>query len=155
MTISSLRAFLQRRDSGNAMIEFALSFALLFPTLAGCYQFGYAFFVYNQMQSAVRSGARYASLRTYNSSTATPSASYVAAVRNTVVYGNPAGGTAPVVPGLTPENVVVSAVFVNGVPREITVGYQNFRADAVLKLIDFNQKPYVTIPYLGRYDPLA
>ncbi len=147
----------QRRNSGrrgNAMVEFALSFALLFPVLAGAYQFGYAFFIYNEMQTAVRAGARYASLRTYNSATSTPAADYLAAVQNVVVYGSPAGGEQPVVPGLEPDNVTVTVAFESGVPRQVTVGIENYQADAVFRLFDFDQKPHVTMPYVGRFDPL-
>jgi len=147
----------QRRNSGrrgNAMVEFALSFALLFPVLAGAYQFGYAFFIYNEMQTAVRAGARYASLRTYNSATSTPAADYLAAVQNVVVYGSPAGGEQPVVPGLEPDNVTVTVAFESGVPRQVTVGIENYQVDAVFRLLDFDKKPHVTMPYVGRFDPL-
>lgn len=68
--------------SGSAILEFALSFVLIFPLLAGSFQFGYSFYVYNRMQTAVEGGARYASLRTYDSETATPSPAYLNAVRN-------------------------------------------------------------------------
>src|SRR5262245_17518824 len=62
----------RRGQSGNALIEFALAFGFLFPCLTGTFQFGYAFFIYNELQNAVRQGARYAAFKTYDSSSSTP-----------------------------------------------------------------------------------
>ena len=141
------------RERGNAMVEFAIAFGLLFPVFAGCFQFGYALYIYNEMQTAVRAGARYASLRTYNSANSTPSSDYLAAVQNTIVYGDPSGGTTPIVPGLAPSNVTVGVVFDAGVPRQVTVAIENYRANAVVAMMDFATKPRVTVPYVGRFDP--
>ena len=55
-----LPKLLARRE-GNALVEFALSAPLIFTVLVGTFQFGYAFYVYNQLQVSVRSGVRYAS----------------------------------------------------------------------------------------------
>ncbi len=143
----------RQRTRGSAMVEFALAFTLLFPVLTGAFQFGYAFYVYNEMQTAVRAGARYASWRTYDSDTATPSAGYLDAVRNVVVYGNPAGGTQPVTPGLTPANVTVTVTFELGVPRHVTVAVDSYTTNAVFRTFEFREKPKVTVPYSGRWDP--
>lgn len=139
---------------GNAIIEFALSFAVLFPVLAGAYQFGYAFFLYNEMQTAVRAGARYASLLTYNSATEVPVDDYAGAVQNMTVFGNPAGGAEPVVPALGPSNISVRVTFADGIPDAVTVGVVNYRQGAVFDVLDFNTKPHVTVPYVGRWDPI-
>ncbi|MCW5977886.1 MAG: pilus assembly protein [Bryobacteraceae bacterium] len=144
----------RRRQRGNALIEFALSFSFLVPIFVGTYSFGYAFYVYDSLASAVRAGARFASLQTYNSPTTTPSAAYLTAVRNMVVYGDPAGGTTPVRAGLRPENVSVTMTFQNGVPREVAVAIQNFQINSVVDTIDLAQKPRFSVPYTGRFDPL-
>jgi Flp pilus assembly protein TadG len=141
-----------RSRSGNAILEFALSFVLIFPLLAGSFQFGYSFYLYNRMQTAVEGGARYASLRTYDSLTATPSQAYLNAVRNQVVYGNPNGGASPVLPGLTPGRVAVTMTFVSGAPRSVTVSVVNYQLNAVFQTLTFNNKPQVTMPYVGRWD---
>ena len=47
-----------KRERGNALIEFALSFFLLFAMFAGIFQFAYSFYVYNALVTAVREGAR-------------------------------------------------------------------------------------------------
>src|SRR5207245_9985969 len=51
------------------------------------------FYVYNTLVIAVREGARYASIKPYDSTTTTPTSAFQNAVRNMVVYGdqNPPG----------------------------------------------------------------
>lgn len=147
-----LQSLQTRGRSGNVILEFALSFLLIFPILGGCFQFGYSFYVYNRMQTAVASGARHASLQIYDSQTATPSPAYLNAVRNQVVYANPNGGASPVLPGLTPSQVAVTMTFVSGAPRAVTVSIVNYQLNAVFRTLTFNNKPQVTIPYVGRWD---
>jgi Flp pilus assembly protein TadG len=142
----------RRKQGGNALIEFALAFGLLFPVLVGTFQFGYAFFLYNELQNAVRAGARYAAFKTYNSSSATPPAAFTDTVRNTVVYGNPAGGTIPVVPSLTTANVNLTVTFVNGVPGVMTVSIQNYTLNAFLKTFTIH-RPSASFSYVGVYAP--
>lgn len=134
------------------MIEFAIAFSFLFPLLYGTFQFGYAFFVYHRLVNAVRSGARYASLETYHSATATPADDFASKVRNVVVYGDPEGGTAPLAPGLTPEHVVLIPGFVDGVPATMTVALANYRLDALFGIFTLNT-PRSTFQYCGRYAP--
>jgi len=139
---------------GNAVIEFALAFVVLVPLFLGSYEFGYAFYMYNELQSAVRSGARYASLRTYDSNTETPSDAFTLAVQNTVVYGNPTGTGNPVVEGLAPEDVSVQMIFWNGRPWDVTVSIPEFETNAVVNVVDFAEKPRLTVSYSGRWDPV-
>ncbi len=109
------------------MVEFALAVGLLLPLLFGTFEFGYAFYTYNRLVAAVREGGRYASLRVYDSSTTTPSDTYLTAVKNAVVYGDPAGSGTPVVSGLTTDKVGVSVVMDKGVPDMITVFADEFQ----------------------------
>ena len=141
------------RQGGNAMIEFALSFALLFPLFAGAFQFGYAYHVYNKLETAMRGAARYASLRTYDSDSATPSAGYALAVANSAVYGDPAGGSLPVAPGLTTSNIQITLTLERGVPRNVRVALTDYRLDAVFGFIDLNGKPRVSFPFCGNFAP--
>jgi len=138
---------------GGAIIEFALSFAFLFTVFTGVFQFGYAFYQYNSLENAVRGGARYASLRVYDSSTSTPSAAYLTAIRNMVLYGNPTGGVVPITRGLTPEKVSVTVTFERNVPHLVTVAITNYQIDAVFTTLSLNNKPKVSFPFLGRYAP--
>jgi len=138
---------------GNAMVELALSVAVLVPLLLGVFQFGYAFYTYNRLVAAVREGARYGALRTYDSSTTTPSGAYLTAVRNITVYGDPAGGTNPVVSGLSAGQVAVSVTMSNGVPDMITVSLSSFSADTVVKTMTWTGKPAASFRFEGRYAP--
>lgn len=130
--------------------------ALLMPILVslflGGWQFGYSYFIYNELEQAVRAGARYASTRTYDSATPTPSAAFQTAVANVVVYGDPAGGTTPVAPGLTPANVGVTGEFVNGAPRSVTVRISNYPLPGIFSAITLN-KPVTQFPFLGIFGP--
>jgi len=141
------------RERGNALIEFALSFALLFAVFAGVFQFGYAYHVYNSLETAVRGGARYASLLVYDSATAAPSGAYLAAVRNMVVYGNPDGTGVPVAPGLTAEKVSVVMTMNRNVPYEVTVAITGFQISAVVTAFTLNGKPRIRCPFMGRFAP--
>ncbi len=142
----------RKRQGGNALIEFALAFGFLFPLLAGTFQFGYAFFVYNELQNAVRQGARYAAYKTYDSSSATPSTTFANSVKNAVVYGNPAGGTVPIVPSLTTSNVNLQVTFTAGVPAMMTVSIQDYTLDAFLRTFSIS-KPAASFSYVGVYAP--
>ena len=140
-------------NRGNAMVEFALSFGLLFPVMAGVFQFGYSFYVYNLLETSVRSTARYAATRTYDSPNATPSSNYVTAVQNMLVYGDPAGTGNAIVPGLTTDHVRVRVNFDSGIPDNVTVDVAGYTIDSVLGRMTLNGKPAATFPYLGRWDP--
>ncbi len=140
--------------TGNILLEFAVGSSVLMAAFIGTFQFGYTFYTYNKLATAVNDGARYAALRPYDATTGTPSAGFQAAVENMVVYGDPTGGTAPIVPGLKTSNVTVTATFVHSVPSTVTVFVSGYTIDS----IGFGQntltnKPQVTYPYMGIYSP--
>ena len=139
---------------GSATIEFALSFTVLFTICTGAFQFGYLYYVYNTLQTAVRGAARHASLRTYDSANATPSDAYLAAVRNVAVYGDPVGAGQAVARGLTPAHVRVTMTMERNVPSRVEVTITNFQIDAVFVTLTLSGKPKATFPYLGRYAPV-
>ena len=143
-----------RGRKGNAMIEFAIATGILVPAFIGTFQFGYTFHVYNNLNSAVRGGARYASMQSYDSGTSTPSASFTTAVQNMVVYGNSAGTGNPVAPGLSTANVQVLAVMKGAIPSSITVQVTGYTVDAVFRTFSFNGKPSTTFAYTGTAAPI-
>ncbi len=51
---------MRNRQSGHAIIELALSAGVMVAFLGGTFEFGYTFYVYNQLVSAVGNGGRYA-----------------------------------------------------------------------------------------------
>ncbi|MCE5308652.1 MAG: pilus assembly protein [Acidobacteriales bacterium] len=142
-----------RRERGNAMLEFALAFVMVFPLFTGGFRFGYSYYVYNNLESAVRGAARYASLRTYNSSTSTPSTAYLTAVQNMAVYGNPAGGTRPVAPGLTASNIGLTVTMDKGVPRQVRVAVHEYTINSLFGSINLREKPSMSVVYIGNFAP--
>jgi Flp pilus assembly protein TadG len=141
------------------MLEFAVGAMVLVAVFAGTFQFGYNFYRYNTLAAAVSNGARYASLRPYDSNTSTPSSGFLDAVQNMVVYGDPTGtATTPVAPGLKPSNVKMSVQFSStipgkGVPLTVTVYVTNYTLDAIFGQTTYNNKPQVAFAYEGVYSP--
>lgn len=149
-----LRFKSNRRQKGNALIEFALGSGVLMSAFAGTFQFGYSFYVYDNLQNAVNNGAKYAGLRAYDSSTSTPSTCFLTAVQDMVAYGDPTGTTTtPVAPHLSPSNVFLNVTFSNGVPSQFTVGISSYTINSVVASINLTNKPQMTYPFLGRYAP--
>jgi Flp pilus assembly protein TadG len=144
------------KQSGHAMIELAVSAAVMISCLGGTFQFGYTFYVYNQLVTAVGNGARYAAQRTYRAATPADVEKGNAAIRNMVVFGDaqPASDAAPVVKGLTTAQVDVKwGPEETGAPSTVTVAIKNYTVDAVFKTFTFAGRPAVEFPHVGRYAP--
>lgn len=94
-----------RAERGNALVEFALVWSVLWALFAGVYQFGYSMYVYNSLMIAASNAAQLGSKLTYD--LANPGA-FTTAIANMTVYGDTAAGSAPIVPGLNTANVSVS-----------------------------------------------
>jgi Flp pilus assembly protein TadG len=135
------------------MLELAISAGVMVSCLVGTFQFGYTFYTYNQLVSAVGNGARYAAQRTYRSGTQDVEQSN-AAIRNMVVYADaqPAPEAAPVVPKLTPAEVEVRWDLAgDGTPLNVNVGIKGYTMDAIFRSFTFNGRPSVQFPYVGKY----
>ncbi len=133
---------------GNAILEFALSFTLLWTVFSGVFQFGYSMYVYNSLANAVTEGAHYAARVDFDS----PGHTFVNQVKNMVVYGSPTGGGTPLAPGLSTGQVsVIWTADASGVPQTITVGISSYTVNAIFHNYAFTNKPRVTVLYLGSY----
>lgn len=143
------------RERGHAMLELALSAGVMIACLAGTVQFGYTFYVYDQLLSSVGNGARYAASRTYRAATPADLEKGRAAIRNLVVYGNshPALNAAPITPGLKPENVQVTWVMDAEKPSAVDVTIVNYTVGAMFGPVTLNRRPFAEFPYVGRYAP--
>ena len=148
-------------ERGNAIVEFAVSASLLIVLFLGTFQFGYAFFVYNQLQTAVRNGVRYASVRTFRAADGTSITKFKTAVQQMVVYGDPSAtaGT-PIVPGLTTSGVTVQITDVAGnpannavMPDRVQVIVSNYALDALFRTYSLTSKPNENCPYVGVWLP--
>ncbi|MCS7024342.1 MAG: pilus assembly protein [Bryobacteraceae bacterium] len=144
-----------KNQLGNVILEFAFGLSLLALLLAGSVDLGVALFRYNALQTALRNGAYYASMRTYDSATPSPSPSFQQAVANVVVYGTarPQADSPLRTPGLDPRSIEVRATFERGVPTWITVTVKSFPIDAMFAKQILVAKPSVTFPFLGRFAP--
>lgn len=141
--------------SGTAIIEFAIGSGVLLAAFTGTFQFGYTLLQYNQLQTAVAQGARYASIVPYDSLNATPSAGFLAAVRNTVLFGKPVDtGTSPVLNGLVAANINLVVTFANGVPNSMEVSITGYGIYALFGTSTLTGKPRVTYPYQGLWAPV-
>ena len=132
----------RRRDqTGNTLIEFAVSLLLISTTFTGAFQFGYSLYIYNRLVNAVREGARYASLQPVASINSDPD--LPAAVRNVVVYGDPKPGpdVRPALSGLSEKNVQVVAG-----AKTVTVVIRSFQIDGLFSKLNLDGRPTVTFP---------
>jgi Flp pilus assembly protein TadG len=85
-------------ERGATLVEFALVATVFLTVMFGVIEFGRCLWTHNALSDAARRGARYAVNH--------PSTD-ASAVKNVAVYGDPAGGTKPLVDNLTTANIVV------------------------------------------------
>jgi Flp pilus assembly protein TadG len=140
---------MKRGEKGHAMIELAFSAMVMITCLTGTFQFGYVFYVYNQLVTAIGNGGRYAATRTYSAD----ENQAAKAIRNMVVYGDaqPADHAQPAVTGLKPEQVEVRWVRDKaGAPVAVNVSLRDFTVNAVFKTFTFTGRPGVEFPFVGR-----
>lgn len=140
-------------EGGHAMLELAISAGVMVSCLVGTFQFGYTFYTYNQLVTAVGNGARYAAQRTYRTAGEDLERGN-AAIRNMVVYGDaqPAPEATPVVPKLTPAEVEVRWELAgDGTPLNVNVAIKGYTTDAIFRSFTFDGRPSVQFPYVGNY----
>ena len=139
------------------MLELAVSAAVMVACLAGTVQFGYTFYVYNQLVTAVGNGGRYAAMRTYRAASSQDVEKGKAAIRNMVVYGDsrPAPNAAPQVANLRPEHIQVEWVTDESGerPGAVSVSVTNYTVDAAFGMFRFTGRPAVEYPFVGRFAP--
>jgi len=136
------------------MLELAISAGVMVSCLVGTFQFGYTFYTYNQLVSAVGNGARYAAQRTYRAATSDDIERGNAAIRNMVVYGDPqpSADAVPVVPKLTPHHVEVRWLLAgDSAPVSVNVTIKGYTMDAIFRSFTFEGRPSVEFPYVGKY----
>lgn len=85
-------------ERGSTLVEFSITGAVFLLAFFGVLDFGRLLWTHNALADAARQGARHAVSSSVTSTTA---------IKNMVVYGNPDGGTTPIVSGLTLNNVEI------------------------------------------------
>jgi len=104
-------------ERGSTLVEFSIAATVFLTVMFGVIEFGRALWTHNALTDAARRGARYAVVHKQIE---------IADVKNVVVYGDPAGGTKPVVENLTTDNVIVnySGFTLDGGTVQVTItGY--------------------------------
>jgi Flp pilus assembly protein TadG len=143
-----------RNRSGMVIVEFAMGSGVLLAAFFGTFEIGYSSIQYNKLETAVAEGARYASIVPYDSATASPSAAFLPAVQNMVLFGSPTAGTSPVLTGLTTGNVNLTVTFANGVPSSMQVSISGYTINALFGTYTLTGKPQVTYQYQGVWAPV-
>lgn len=137
---------------GNAIVEFAIGFGLLLSIFAAVMQLGYTLYAYNALETAVRNGARYASILTYDGDGG--GSEHSSAVKNMVVFGapDPPAGAKPVVPGLAVGDVgVLVERDAKNIPHRVMVRINLYDSNRIFGSTPLVNKPAATFEYMGRY----
>ena len=137
----------RKSERGNAVLEFALGWSVLWMMFSGVYQVGYAFYAYNVLMTSVANAAQLGARLGYD--TASPSA-YTTALKNMVVYGDTAAGTTPLLPNLTTANVNVTMSPAVGTPQDVTVTISSYTINGFFTSYTLNNKPRATMLYYGQ-----
>jgi hypothetical protein len=104
-----VRSLTDNPEKGTATLEFALTAGFFFLIIVAIVSGAHLFWTHHALVEATRRGARYAASQC--KPTETNCAGYADVldrIKNVVVYGTPTAGTTPFVPGLTPDNVVIT-----------------------------------------------
>jgi Flp pilus assembly protein TadG len=138
----------RKAERGNAMIEFALGFMLLWSMFAGVYQIGYGYYTYNALMTCVANAAVFGARLGYD--TASPS-TYATIVQNMALYGDETAGAHPIVRNLTASNVNVNVTLDGqGIPRDVTVSITGYSINALFTSYALTNKPRATSLYYGQ-----
>ena len=113
-------------ERGATLVQFAIALTVFLTAMFAVMEFGRALWVHNALSDAARRGARYAVLH---------SAGSIDNVKNVVVYGDEAGGTQPVVPNLTVDQVTVTYSDFAVNHGTATVSIQNYQFQFVLPFL--------------------
>ncbi|MEP6570778.1 MAG: TadE/TadG family type IV pilus assembly protein [Acidobacteriota bacterium] len=116
----------KRSERGSTLVEFAIGATVFLTVMFAVVEFGRALWVHNALSDAARRGARYAVVNTAGDS---------AAVKNVVVYGDPAGGSTPLVDNLTTSNVNVTYSGFGLSGGTATVSISNYQFQFVVPIV--------------------
>jgi Flp pilus assembly protein TadG len=133
--------FIRSDECGATLVEFSIAATVFLMSMFAVMEFGRALWVHNALSDAARRGARYAVMH---------SSTDISQVKNVVVYGDPAGGSKPMVDNLSTSNVnVVYSQFSLG-KGTAAVSITNYQFQFVLPLLGTNiQMPSYTTTLTG------
>ena len=116
----------RKGERGAALLEFAIGATVFLTAMFAVVEFGRALWTHNALSDAARRGARYA---------VNHASTDIAGVQNVVVYGNPAGGSTPLVTNLTPSNVQVQYSSFGLGAGTVSVSITNYQFQFVVPII--------------------
>lgn len=116
----------QNRERGNTLVEFSIAATVFLMSLFAVLEFGRALWTHNALSDAARRGARYAVLHSQGAQ---------GDVKNVVVYGDPVGGTSPVVENLSTTNVIVDYNNFGLGKGTVQVTIENYQFQFVIPII--------------------
>jgi hypothetical protein len=117
-------------ERGTQILELAIALPVMLMLLGGVAEFGRFFYQYTTLTNAVRAGARHACKWERNASWTLPE------TRGIVVYGDyGASSGTPILPGLTPAHVTVTA---NG-PSVNSID------SVTVKIVNYKYQPFFDI----------
>jgi Flp pilus assembly protein TadG len=111
---------------GLAIIEMAIILPILILLTLAAGEFGRAFIQYSRLSHRVQSAARFVAENALQGTTgvALLTSTVNTQARNLVVYGTPSVGTTPAVPGLSPDDVVVTVTPAGVISVSINYAYK-------------------------------
>ena len=113
-------------EHGSTLVEFAIGATVFLTVMFAVIEFGRALWTHNALADAARRGARYAIVHTAADSDA---------VKNVVVYGDPAGGSTPLVNNLSTSNVNVTYSGFGLSGGTATVSISNYQFQFVVPIV--------------------
>lgn len=131
---------IKKDERGSTLVEFAIGATVFLTVMFAVLEFGRALWVHNALSDAARRAARYAVNQPASNPPGVlttglnvgPSAT---AIRNVAVYGDPAGGTTPVVNDLTTANVNVAYSGFGLSGGTATVSVTNYQFQFVIPIV--------------------
>jgi hypothetical protein len=135
-----LRANTKSNQRGATLVEFSIAAAVFLTALFAVIEFGRALWTHNALADAARRAARYAVNQPASAppgvrTTGTDVGPSITAIKNVAIYGNPAGGTQPLVNNLTPANLVVEYQQFGLGEGTVAVTVQNYQFQFALPFV--------------------
>ena len=116
----------KQSEKGATLVEFAIGATVFLTAMFAVMEFGRALWVHNALADAARRGVRHA---------VTHPATDIAQVKNVVVFGDPAGGSQPLVNNLGIGNVDVSYNGFGLNDGTVSVSITNYQFQFVIPLV--------------------
>ncbi|MBA2705259.1 MAG: pilus assembly protein [Blastocatellia bacterium] len=128
------------RERGTTLVEFAIGATVFLTVMFGVIEFGRALWTHNALADAARRAARYAVNQPASSpagtkTTGTNVGPSITAIRNVAVYGDPAGGSQPLVTDLTPANLNVQYTGFGVGQGTVSVTITNYQFKFVMPIV--------------------